>query len=80
MVRVTTLAVAGATGTVGGLTAQLLVDVGLAPRLLVRDPSRAPDLGLDVAVCTYADSGAATAALEGSTCCLWSPATKATTA
>jgi len=61
----TSLAVTGATGTVGGLTARLLVDVGLAPRLVVRDPSRAPDLGLDVAVCTYADSRPATAALSG---------------
>jgi uncharacterized protein YbjT (DUF2867 family) len=61
----TTLAVTGATGTVGGLAARLLVGVGLAPRLVVRNPSRAPDLGLDVAVCTYADSVAATAALQG---------------
>ncbi len=61
----TTLAVTGATGAVGGLTARLLVDAGYAPRLLVRDPSRAPDLGLDVASCTYADVSAATSVLRG---------------
>ena len=61
----TTIAVTGATGTVGGLTARLLVESGHAPRLLVRDPSRAPDLGLEVAASEYADAGAVTAALQG---------------
>ena len=57
------LALTGSTGAVGGLVARALAD--LSPRLVVRDPSRAPDLGLDVKVATYADSAAATAALEG---------------
>ena len=61
----TTIAVTGATGTVGGLAARLLVDNGLAPRLVVRDPSRAPDLGLDVATCTYGDADASVEALRG---------------
>lgn len=61
----TTIAVTGATGTVGGLTARLLVDAGHPPRLLVRDLSRAPELGLEVAACEYGDADAATSALQG---------------
>ena len=57
------LAITGSTGAVGGLVARALAD--LEPRLVVRDPSRAPDLGLDVRVASYADGAAATAALEG---------------
>lgn len=57
------LAITGATGALGGLVAPALVD--LAPRLVVRDPARAPDLGLDVHVASYADGTAARAALDG---------------
>ncbi|MCW2813815.1 MAG: qorB [Nocardioides sp.] len=57
------LALTGSTGALGGLVARALAD--LHPRLVVRDPSRAPELGLDVRAATYADRAAATAALEG---------------
>jgi NAD(P)H dehydrogenase (quinone) len=57
------LALTGSTGHVGGLVASALADLG--PRLIVRDPSRAPDLGLDVRAADYADQDAALAALEG---------------
>ena len=57
------LALTGSTGALGGLVAPALVD--LRPRLIVRDPARAPDLGLEVFTATYADGQAATAALEG---------------
>jgi NAD(P)H dehydrogenase (quinone) len=42
------IAVTGATGFVGGLTARLLAERGVPLRLVVRDPARAPDLGADV--------------------------------
>ena len=57
------LALTGSTGHLGGLLAPALAD--LAPRLVVRDPSRAPDLGLDVRTADYADRDAALAALDG---------------
>lgn len=58
------IAVTGSTGAVGGMVARLLGD--LAPRLIVRDPSRAPTLpGAEVAVASYDDGPAARAALEG---------------
>jgi NAD(P)H dehydrogenase (quinone) len=56
------LALTGSTGAVGGLVARALAD--LAPRLVVRDPSRAPDLGLELRKANYADRDAAIAALE----------------
>lgn len=62
----TTTAVTGATGAVGGLVARALADdmrTGL--RLVVRDAARAPDYDTDVRVCTYADLDASTAALAG---------------
>src|SRR2546429_9980449 len=40
----TTLAVTGATGHVGGRVARLLSAAGVPQRLLVRDPARAPAL------------------------------------
>lgn len=58
-----TTALTGATGAVGGRVARALAGSDL--RLLVRDTSRAPDLGADVRRCTYADRAASTAALEG---------------
>lgn len=54
------LAITGATGAVGGRVARALAD--LSPRLVVRDPSRAPDLGLEVRAATYADGAACTEA------------------
>ncbi|MGO4256471.1 SDR family oxidoreductase [Marmoricola sp. RAF53] len=59
-----TLALTGSTGQLGGLVARALAD--LSPRLIVRDPSRAPDIaGREVAVAEYADHDAAVAALTG---------------
>ncbi len=57
------IALTGCTGALGGLVAAALADLG--PRLIVRDPSRAPDLGLPVHQASYADGGAAQAALTG---------------
>ncbi len=57
------LALTGSTGALGALVAPALAD--LRPRLLVRDPARAPQLGLDVMMASYGDGTAATAALEG---------------
>lgn len=57
------LAITGSTGALGGLVARALADLG--PRLVVRDPSRAPDLGLEVFPATYADTLASRSALEG---------------
>jgi len=60
----TSLAVTGATGHLGGRVARLVAD--LRPRLLVRDASRAPDLpGSTVAEASYDDLGASRAALRG---------------
>ena len=61
-----TLAVTGSTGHLGGLVARQLADAGNPQRLLVRDPSRAPELeGSVTAAVTYADPVLAKAALEG---------------
>ncbi len=57
------IALTGSTGALGGLVARALTD--LAPRLVVRDASRAPDVVADVRVCDYADHEAAVAALDG---------------
>jgi len=62
----TTIAVTGATGGVGGRVARLLAERGVAQRLIVRDAARAPELAAaEVAVATYADGEAARRALEG---------------
>jgi NAD(P)H dehydrogenase (quinone) len=59
-------AVTGSTGNVGGMVARRLARAGVAQRLVVRDPSRAPALpGTEVAVAEYSDLAASTAALEG---------------
>ncbi|WP_340540865.1 SDR family oxidoreductase [Nocardioides sp. GXZ039] len=58
-----TLALTGSTGALGGLVAHALAD--LHPRLLVRDPARAPKIDADVYVAPYGDATACTAALEG---------------
>lgn len=61
-----TLAVTGATGHLGGLVARALAERGIAQRLLVRDPSRAPQLPGAVAVqASYEDVAALTEALQG---------------
>ena len=60
------LAVTGSTGNLGGMVARLLADAGSPQRLLVRDPSRAPELDQAVPVVfTYADSVLAKEALAG---------------
>jgi NAD(P)H dehydrogenase (quinone) len=60
------IAVTGATGYVGGATARLLADRGAPLRLVVRDPSRAPDLGAEVrAASSYGAGDEMRAALEG---------------
>ncbi|SDE27069.1 SDR family oxidoreductase [Auraticoccus monumenti] len=61
-----TVAVTGSTGALGGMVVDLLGGAGVVPRLLVRDPSRAPDVpGAEVRVCEYGDATASRAALEG---------------
>jgi len=60
------VAVTGATGRVGGRVARQLADAGVPQRLLVRDPSRAPELAhAGVARASYADGRASRAALQG---------------
>ncbi len=60
----TTIAVTGATGHIGRRVAELVVD--LHPRLLVRDPARAPDLpGTSVARTSYDDLELCVDALDG---------------
>ncbi|MGY1607726.1 NmrA family NAD(P)-binding protein [Geodermatophilus sp. SYSU D00700] len=61
-----TLAVTGSTGQLGGRVARRLADAGVAQRLLVRDPDRAPRLpGATAVRAPYADGDAVRAALEG---------------
>lgn len=57
------IALTGATGAVGSLVARQLAD--LHPRLIVRDPRRAPDVGGEVRAAEYADGSAMRAALAG---------------
>ncbi len=57
------IAITGATGAVGGGVARRLAD--LSPRLVVRDASRAPDLGGEVREASYDDRSAAVVALAG---------------
>jgi uncharacterized protein YbjT (DUF2867 family) len=58
------IVVTGATGHVGGLVAETLVGQGHLPRLLVRDPHRAPSLpGVEVVAADYGDSAALAGAL-----------------
>jgi len=59
------LAITGSTGNLGGRVARLLATSGVSQRLIVRDASRAPDLGAEVAVAAYDDAEAALAALTG---------------
>jgi NAD(P)H dehydrogenase (quinone) len=60
------LAITGATGAVGGRVARALADdMRNDFRLVVRDPSRAPDFDTDVRACEYADHDRALEALRG---------------
>jgi uncharacterized protein YbjT (DUF2867 family) len=52
------IAVTGATGYVGGHTAALLAERGVPLRLVVRDPSRAPDLGAEIRQASSYGAGA----------------------
>jgi uncharacterized protein YbjT (DUF2867 family) len=62
----TPIVTTGATGNLGGRIARRLAGAGLAQRLLVRDPARAPRLpGAGVAVAEYADFDAVRRALAG---------------
>jgi NAD(P)H dehydrogenase (quinone) len=61
-----TLAVTGATGGLGGRVARRLADRGVAQRLVVRDPARAPRLpGAEVVQADYGDGEAMRRALDG---------------
>ena len=60
------IAVTGATGGLGGRVARRLAGRGVAQRLVVRDPARAPELdGVEVAEATYGDGEAMRRALDG---------------
>ena len=60
------LAVTGSTGRLGGRVASRLAQTGRDQRLLVRDPSRAPDLrGAEIRQAVYDDADAVAAALSG---------------
>lgn len=62
----TTIAVTGATGAVGGAVAHLLSEAGLEQRLVVRSPDRAPQIpGAHVVQASYGDHEASDAALAG---------------
>jgi NAD(P)H dehydrogenase (quinone) len=60
-------AVTGATGEVGGRVAQRLAGLGIAQRLIVRDPSRSPHLpGAEIVqASSYGDAASMRRALEG---------------
>jgi NAD(P)H dehydrogenase (quinone) len=61
-----TIAVTGATGGLGGRVARRLAGRGVAQRLVVRDPARAPELaGAEVATGSYDDGEALRRALDG---------------
>lgn len=60
------IAITGSTGKLGGRIARRVAESGTPQRLLVRDPSRAPDLpASDVATASYGDGAAVRAALDG---------------
>ncbi len=61
-----TTAVTGSTGNLGGRVARRLAAAGVAQRLVVRDPARAPELaGATAVVGDYGDRAAVRAALAG---------------
>jgi NAD(P)H dehydrogenase (quinone) len=60
-------AITGATGGLGGRVARRLAEQGVAQRLVVRDPARAPQLpGAEAARAAYDDGEAMRRALQGS--------------
>jgi len=60
------IAVTGATGQLGSRVARRLSEAGVAQRLVVRDPARAPELsGAEVAQAAYGDNAALLNALDG---------------
>ena len=60
------IGVTGSTGVVGGGVARGLADAGIATRLIVRSPVKAPELpGTEVAVAAYGDRADSEAALSG---------------
>jgi NAD(P)H dehydrogenase (quinone) len=60
------IGVTGATGGIGGRVAARLAAAGVPQRLVVRDPSRVPELaGADVRAAVYGDVPALEAALDG---------------
>jgi NAD(P)H dehydrogenase (quinone) len=60
------ITVTGATGGLGGRVARRLADRGVGQRLVVRDPTRAPELsGAEVAVAGYDDPEALRRAFDG---------------
>jgi uncharacterized protein YbjT (DUF2867 family) len=61
------IAVTGSTGELGGRVARLLAERGMAQRLIVRDPTRAPNLPrTDLAItASYSDTDAMRNALSG---------------
>lgn len=60
------IAVTGATGQLGSRVARLLADRGVPQRLIVRDPSRAPELaGAETAAASFEDEAALRTALTG---------------
>jgi len=62
----TLIVVSGATGRLGGRVARRLAAAGVAQRLVVRDPARAPELpGATVAQAEYGDADAVRRALDG---------------
>ncbi|MFT4470477.1 SDR family oxidoreductase [Arthrobacter sulfonylureivorans] len=64
--EVTPIAVTGSTGQVGGMVASMLAEQNLPLRLILRDPSRAPQLpGTTTARAGYGDKAAVAAALDG---------------
>ena len=66
-----TIAVTGASGHFGRHVAELLLDRGLAPVLITRDPSRLDDLaarGADVRRGDFADQEGLQQALHGRRC------------
>ena len=66
MSELPTLAVTGSTGAVGGLVARQLAGAAVPIRLLVRTPSRAPELDdAPVFECSNSDQEASVAALTG---------------
>jgi uncharacterized protein YbjT (DUF2867 family) len=71
-------AVTGATGELGGRVARRLAGAGVAQRLVVRDPARAPQLpGAEVAVAAYDDGEALRRAFDGVTTLLLVSASEA---